>query len=32
MGHLVKATGLTLISGEKNGRGWQIFRASAVKV
>lgn len=29
-GHLVKATGLTLIAGEKNGRAWQIFRASAL--
>lgn len=30
MGHLVKATGLTLIAGEKNGRAWQMFRASAL--
>ena len=30
IGHLVKATGLTLVTGEKNGRAWQIFRASAL--
>jgi hypothetical protein len=30
MGQLVKATGLTLISGEKNGRAWNLFRASAL--
>jgi hypothetical protein len=30
IGHLVKATGLTLVTGEKNGRSWQIFRASAL--
>jgi hypothetical protein len=29
-GSMVKATGLTLISGEKNGRAWQIFRAASV--
>ena len=32
MGHLVKATGLTLIEGEKNGRAWQIFRAVSLTV
>lgn len=32
MGQLVKATGLTLIAGEKNGRAWQMFRASALTV
>lgn len=26
----VRATGLTYISGEKNGRHWEIFRADAV--
>ncbi|WP_306828791.1 SCO3933 family regulatory protein [Catenuloplanes nepalensis] len=30
MGQLVKATGLTLISGEKNGRSWNLFRANAL--
>ncbi len=30
MGQLVKATGLTLISGEKNGRAWNLFRANAL--
>nr|WP_244945608.1 hypothetical protein [Couchioplanes caeruleus] len=29
-GQLVKATGLTLIAGEKNGRAWQMFRAAAL--
>ncbi len=30
MGQLVKATGLTLIAGETNGRAWQMFRATAL--
>ncbi|NJP35270.1 hypothetical protein [Micromonospora thermarum] len=30
VGQWVKATGLTLVAGEKNGRPWQIFRASAL--
>lgn len=30
MGHLVKATGLTLIAGETRGRAWQMFKASAL--
>ncbi|HEX5144953.1 MAG TPA: hypothetical protein VFW21_13895 [Mycobacterium sp.] len=30
VGSLVSPTGLTLIAGEKNGRAWQIFRASAL--
>ena len=29
-GVFVKATGLTFITGEKNGRTWQIFRAAAL--
>ncbi|MBS2966415.1 hypothetical protein KGA66_25460 [Actinocrinis puniceicyclus] len=30
MGATVKATGLTFLTGEKNGRTWQIFRATAI--
>jgi len=30
MGVMVKATGLTFLTGEKNGRTWQIFRANAL--
>ena len=30
MGQMVKATGLTFLTGEKNGRTWQIFRATAL--
>jgi hypothetical protein len=30
MGSLVKATGLVFLTGEKNGRTWQMFRARAV--
>jgi hypothetical protein len=30
MGSMVKATGLVFLTGEKNGRTWQMFRASAV--
>jgi hypothetical protein len=30
MGQMVKATGLTFLTGEKNGRTWQIFRAIAI--
>jgi len=30
MGALVKATGLLFLTGEKNGRTWQIFRAQAL--
>lgn len=30
MGAMVKATGLTFLTGEKNGRTWQIFRANAL--
>jgi hypothetical protein len=30
MGAMVKATGLTFLTGEKNGRTWQIFRAAAL--
>ena len=30
MGQMVKATGLTFLTGEKNGRTWQIFRAAAL--
>lgn len=30
MGSLVKATGLVFLTGEKNGRTWQMFRVSAV--
>lgn len=30
IGHLVKATGLMLVAGEKNGRAWNLFRASAL--
>ncbi len=32
MGQLVKPAGLTLVAGESNGRGWQIFRATALSV
>ena len=32
MGQVVKATGLTLIAGEKAGRAWQLFRATALTV
>lgn len=31
-GQMVKATGLTVRFGEKEGRGWQMFRASSVTV
>ncbi|WP_028567813.1 hypothetical protein [Salinispora tropica] len=30
VGQMVKASGLTFVAGEKNGRAWQIFRASAL--
>lgn len=30
MGHLVKATGLTFITGDKAGRAWHMFKASAL--
>jgi hypothetical protein len=30
MGSQVKATGLLFLTGEKNGRTWQMFRASAI--
>lgn len=30
VGEWVKASGLTLVVGKKNGRPWQIFRASAL--
>lgn len=30
MGHLVKATGLTFITGDKAGRSWHMFRATAL--
>ena len=30
MGQMVKVTGLTFLTGEKNGRTWQIFRATAL--
>ena len=30
VGTSVRATGLTYMSGEKNGRRWEIYRASAV--
>jgi hypothetical protein len=30
VGQMVRASGLMFISGEKNGRAWQIFRASAL--
>lgn len=30
MGQMVKATGLTFLTGEKNGRTWQIFRAATL--
>ncbi|GIF09824.1 hypothetical protein [Actinoplanes siamensis] len=30
VGQTVRASGLTFVSGEKNGRTWQIFRASAL--
>jgi hypothetical protein len=30
MGQMVKATGLTFLTGAKNGRTWQIFRAVAL--
>lgn len=30
VGQMVKASGLTFVTGEKNGRAWQIFRASAL--
>src|SRR5579859_2620406 len=32
MGSLVKATGLTLITDVKNGKGWYMYRASALTV
>ncbi|WP_430791333.1 hypothetical protein [Actinoplanes sp. G11-F43] len=30
VGQMVRASGLMFVSGEKNGRTWQIFRASAL--
>lgn len=30
VGQMVKASGLMFVTGEKNGRAWQIFRASAL--
>lgn len=30
MGTLVKVSGLVFLTGEKNGRTWQMFRASAI--
>jgi hypothetical protein len=30
MGSMVKATALTFLTGEKNGRTWQIFRAATI--
>ncbi|MDM4721031.1 hypothetical protein QTQ03_16035 [Micromonospora sp. WMMA1363] len=30
VGQMVQASGLTFVTGEKNGRAWQIFRASAL--
>lgn len=30
MGSMVKATGLLFMTGEKNGRTWQMFRAQAL--
>jgi hypothetical protein len=30
VGQAVRASGLTFVTGEKNGRAWQIFRASAL--
>jgi hypothetical protein len=30
VGAHVKATGLTFITGEKNGRSWMVFKASAL--
>jgi hypothetical protein len=30
VGGVVKATGLTFMSGEKGGRVWQMFRATAL--
>jgi hypothetical protein len=30
VGQMVRASGLMFVSGEKNGRAWQIFRASAL--
>src|SRR5262245_18888914 len=30
VGSAVRATGLTLVSGEKNGLTWQMFKASAL--
>jgi len=32
VGQAVRASGLTFVAGEKNGRAWQIFRASALTV
>lgn len=32
MGHMVKATGLTFITGDKAGRSWHMFKASALTV
>lgn len=32
VGQMVRASGLMFVSGEKNGRAWQIFRASALTV
>jgi hypothetical protein len=32
MGSLVKATGLTLITDVKNGKGWYMYRATALTV
>lgn len=31
MGSLVKAAGLVFLTGEKNGRTWQMFRAASVQ-
>lgn len=32
MGSMVKATGLTLITDVKNGKGWYMYRAAALSV
>jgi hypothetical protein len=30
IGQVVRPSGLTLVAGEKNGRAWQIFRATSL--
>jgi hypothetical protein len=32
VGQMVRPTGLTMVAGEKNGRAWQIFRATSLAV